>query len=237
MIVSTSGIVLHSTKYSDTSLIVKIFTEAQGTQSFIVKGAFGKKSRIRASMFAPMALVHLTYAERSNDQLQFIKDISREDPASSVSFDPVKSALLLFYNELIYKILLESSPDPVLFHFLKEEITKVNEADTCPPDLPLRFLIRLSIILGFFPENNYSKSTPYFSLTECKFQHLRIDERTEMPDTESHYLSQLLNNNVQFIPNRQTRNTLLHYLIEYYKIHNDQLKDIESVEILATVLH
>lgn len=237
MNITTSGIVIRSTKYADTSLIVKIFTEAQGTQSFIIKGAFGKKSRIRASLFTPMALVNITYNDHAGDKLKFLKEASRTDSAANITFDPVKSALLLFYNELIYKILYDAGTDTVLFHFLESEVLKIGDLDQCPADLPLRFLIRLSIILGFLPENNYSSENPYFSLADCRFQPHCFDEHNDVPAAESRYLSMLLKDDECPIPDRQTRNNLLHYLIEYFKLHNEQLKELESVDILSTVLH
>lgn len=237
MNITTSGIVIHSTKYADTSLIVKIFTEAQGTQSFIIKGAFGKKSRMRASLFTPMALVNITYNDHAGDRLKFLKEVSRTDSAANITFDPVKSSLLLFYNELIYKLLFDAGSDSVLFHFLEDEIRKVSAYDTCPADLPLRFLIRLSVILGFFPENNYSDKTPYFSLEQCRFQAYCLDEHYDLPEAESRYLAHLLREDERPVADRATRNRLLHYLIEYYKIHNEQLKNVESVEILSTILH
>ncbi len=237
MNITTSGIVIHSTKYANTSLIVKIFTEAQGTQSFIIKGAFGKKSRMRASLFTPMALVNITYNDHAGDRLKFLKEVSRTDSAANITFDPVKSALLLFYNELIYKILYDAGPDTVLFHFLESEVMKIGYFDQCPADLPLRFLIRLSIILGFLPENNYSSENPYFSLADCRFQPHCFDERNDVPAAESQYLSMLLKDDECPIPSRQIRNNLLHYLIEYFKLHNEQLKELESVDILSIVLH
>lgn len=237
MIITTAGIVLHSTKYSDTSLIVKIFTEEQGTQSFIVKGAFGKKSRVKAALFSPMALVSITYNDHPGDRLKYLKDIMRRNTATDMGFDPVKSSILLFYNELIYKLLFDTGPDPVLFHFLKDEIIKIAEAETCPADTPLRFLIRLSIILGFFPENNYSDKTPYFSLEQCRFQAYCLDEHYDVPAAESRYLASLLRDDDDPAPDRDTRNRLLHYLIEYYKIHNEHLKNVESVAVLADILH
>ncbi|MBO7629173.1 MAG: recombination protein O N-terminal domain-containing protein [Bacteroidales bacterium] len=57
MLVSTPGIVMHATKYGDTSLIVKIFTQQQGNQSFMIKGAFSNNNRFAASYFTPMAMM------------------------------------------------------------------------------------------------------------------------------------------------------------------------------------
>lgn len=237
MNITTSGIVIHTTKYADTSLIVKIFTEAQGIQSFIIKGAFGKKSRTKAALFSPMALVSVTYNDHAGERLKYLKDVSRKDPAASVSFDPVKSSILLFYNELLYKLLYDAGADAVLFHFLESEVMKIADMDTCPPDLPLRFLIRLSVILGFFPENNYSEATPHFSLSECRFQRHCMDEQNDVPANESRYLARLLRDEAPPPADRQTRNRLLHYLIEYYKIHNEQIRELDSFDILSAVLH
>ena len=184
-----------------------------------------------------MALVDITYNDHGGEKLKFLKDIMRRSTTIDMGFDPVKSSILLFYNELSYKLLFETGPDTVLFHFLENEVLKVAEAETIPAELPLMFLIRLSVILGFFPENNYSDKTPYFSLTECRFQPWQIDEQCELPEAESRYLAHLLREENTSIPDRLIRNSLLRYLIKYYKIHNEQLKNVESVEILSTILH
>ena len=236
MIVQTRGIVLHSTKYSDTSLVVKIYTEAAGTLSFIIKGVFSKKSKIRASLFSPLSIVNITFDDHK-EGLKYLKEISREDYTSDVLYDPAKSAILMFYGELLSKLLFEAGQDTILFDFLQNEILRIYDEGTNLAELPLSFLIRLSVVLGHFPENNYSDSSCYFSLEECRFQPYHIDPRTEIPKEESLYLYQLMNGEAPASISRDIRNNLLHYLIEYYKIHNEQIKKIESVEILSSILH
>lgn len=237
MMVSTTGIVMHGTKYSDTSLIVKIFTKERGMQSFIVKGAYNKKSRFKAALFSPMALVHITYDDHHSDRLMYLRDIQRQPNATERLYDPGRSSVLLFYNELLYKILADSGPDNVLFDFLEEEIHRIQEPDIVLADQPLRFMLRLCIVLGFFPENNFSDTDCYFSLTECRFQSFFVDENSEIPFEESQYLSRLLRFDGQITVTRNIRNSLLHYLIKYYMIHNEQVRNIESAEILSSVLH
>lgn len=237
MLISTPGIVLHSTKYSDTSLIVKIFTYEQGTQSFIIKGAFNKKGKIRASLFLPLSILNITYNDPNLDTLKFLKEVSRYDETLDVQFDPVKSSILLFYNEVLYKLLYDAGPDPMLFRFIIEEIKKVQYQEDNLADIPLRFILRLSHNLGFYPENNYTEKECIFSLEECRFQSYIIDERCELPKEESHYLSQLLNEMPQATVGRATRDALLHHLITYLQIHNEHIRDIASVDILSSVLH
>jgi len=167
----------------------------------------------------------------------FLRDVQRLTPAPEMLFDPARSAILLFYNELLYKLLFDTGEDMVLFDFLEKEILRIYETDTDLVELPLRFLLRLSVVLGFFPENNYSDNNCYFSLYDSRFQSFFVDETNEMPRQESLYLSQLLCQDEGTSAVRHTRNNLLQYLIKYYKIHNEQLREIDSVEILSSILH
>lgn len=237
MLINTRGIVLHSTKYSDTSLVVKIYTEARGTQSFIVKGVLGKKGELRPALFSSLALVNLTFDDNPRYDLKYIREMSLQQTPADVSFDPVRSSILMFYNELLYKLLLEAGEDVVLFHFLEREIADVAGAEELSPDRPLRFMVRLSVVLGFFPENNYSEKECHFSLAEGRFQSYYVDERNDLPKEESLYLSRLICDDETVRADRTLRNSLLRYLIQYYIIHNEQIKAIESMDVLSAVLH
>ncbi|MBO4504288.1 MAG: DNA repair protein RecO [Bacteroidales bacterium] len=237
MMVSTPSIVLHGTKYSDTSLIVKLFTREHGVKSFIVKGAYSKKSRFRASLFSPLSILHVTYDDRHSDHLMYLRDVQRDISAAEQLYDPARSSLVMFYDELLYKLLTDAGEDKVLYDFLEGEILRIYEPDIDLVDLPLRFLLRLSIVLGFFPENNFSDTNRHFSLQESRFQPYCVDENNELPLEESLYLSHLLRQEGTVHVSRHIRNSLLHYLLRYYKVHNEQLRNIDSVEILASVLH
>lgn len=237
MDISTSGIVLRTTRYSDTSLVVKIYTEAQGTQSFIVKNAFSKKSQTKASFFSPLAIVHITYRDHDDSRLKHIRDIIRKDSPACAGFSPVRDALVLFCNEVLYKLLFDSGPDAQLYGFLETEIKQINVTEHFQPDFPARFLLRLSTTLGFCPENNCDETTCHFSLSESRFVKYSLNSQNELPVAESRYLSHLLNQENTEYANRTIRNSLLRSLIEYFKIHNGQIHEIESAEILAAVLH
>ena len=52
-VIETKAIVLSSIKYSDTSLIVKCFTEKEGIKSYLVKGVLKSKKRVFCAPPAP----------------------------------------------------------------------------------------------------------------------------------------------------------------------------------------
>lgn len=237
MIVSTPGIVMHATKYGDTSLIVKIFTQQQGNQSFIIKNAFRKNNRFAASYFTPLAMMDISYDDHSKSSLKYLKDIAPHKVSGQLYFDPAKSSILMFYNELLYKLLMDSGEDEVLFGFLQEEIGKVHAATDNLAELPIRFLLRLSMVMGYYPEDNFSAENSFFSLEECRFQHFYIENAGFMTAAESRYLHQLLSQHAPVNASRGLRVALLKQLVSYFQMHNEQIRKIDSLEILSTVLH
>lgn len=236
MIVSTPGIVMHATKYGDTSLIVKIFTQQQGNQSFIIKNAYRKNNRFAATYFTPLAMMDISYDDHAKSSLKYLKDITPRQ-ASSLYYDPAKSSILLFYNEILYKLLMDSGEDEVLFDFLQEEINKVHSASSNVAELPLRFLLRLSRVLGYAPEDNYSAQNGYFSLRECRFQHYYLEDAGILSDPQSAYLHLLLSREEPVPVTRGVRTALLKSLVTYLQIHNEQIKRVDSLDILSAVLH
>jgi len=60
------AIVLHQIKYSETSLILKIYTEKEGLLSFIVKGVRGKKGKLRTAQFQILNLLEKLQKKLSN---------------------------------------------------------------------------------------------------------------------------------------------------------------------------
>ncbi|MBR4637764.1 MAG: DNA repair protein RecO [Bacteroidales bacterium] len=237
MVISTPGIVMHATKYGDTSLIVKIFTQQQGNQSFIVKSAYRKNSRFAASYFSPLAVMDISYDDHNKGSLKYLKDITPRTTAAQMYYDPAKSSILLFYNEILYKLLMDSGQDEVLFDFLQEEIAKVHASSGNMAELPLRFLLRLSRVMGYEPEDNYSDNTPYFSLEECRFQPFYMEDAGFLSRQQSEYLHLLLTCNEPVPVSRGVRNALLKGLVAYFQMHNEQIRKIDSLEILSTVLH
>lgn len=237
MIVSTPGIVMHATKYGDTSLVVKIFTQQQGNQSFIIKNAFRKNNRFAASYFSPLAMMDISYDDHSKSSLKYLKDIAPHLPSNPLYYDPAKSSILLFYNEILYKLLMDAGEDKVLFDFLQEEIGKVHEATANFAELPLRFLLRLSMVMGYAPEDNYTPENGYFSMQECRFQRFFMEDAGYLSAQQSEYLHLLLSQDEAVPVTRGVRNALLKSLVTYFQMHNEQIRKIDSLEILSTVLH
>jgi DNA repair protein RecO (recombination protein O) len=238
MYVSTQGIVLQSIKYSDNSLIVKIFTRKNGVVSFIIKNAFSKKSKQPASYFAPLTILDIIYKETFTERISFLKEVTLAQPFHAIHSDIKKSSILLFYQELLMKLLCQANaPDEPLFDFISEHLLKLEEIQELTPDFHIVFLIQLIQQLGYAPELNFSLQTPYFSIEDSNFGNLLLETPYFLSKETSFYLFTMLKRQNHTIPDKKTRMELLNGMLLYLMKTNKQIKEIESVGILSEVLN
>lgn len=240
MFINTKGIVLHKTKYGDHSMIVKIYTEKVGTLSFIVKGAYSKKSKINQSLFGLLSILELNFDNHRPTQLHYIKDASIAYHYTTIPFDAARSSILFFYNELLYKLLFNAGEDPSLFHFIEQSLRELDEPECRTADVHIQFMIRLAQILGFLPENNYSERTPFFSIEESCFTDFYIDNAS-LTQAESQYFAQAIQavQEGKELPlaEKTTRINLLRGLINYFEKHDESFSNMQSMNVLCDVLN
>lgn len=241
MLYKTSGIVLHTTKYSETSLIVKIISPDLGVKTYMVNGVRSKKAKFKANIFQPLALVDMVVSNNEKAGLQRISEISILYPYTDIPYNIIKSSIALFLNEILYKAIREEHhPDENMFEFIKNSLQLLDlKFDSCS-NFHVFFMIQLSRYLGFFPEGQYSSSTPLFDIQEGRF--------TGKLPIHSYYLesslSMLLNefilaeyNTIQELKlDKQQRKQLLQALILFYQLHISSFSEINSLEVLEQVI-
>ena len=77
MIHKTKGIVLRTVKYGETSLVVTIYTELFGVQTYMVNAArTTKRTGNKAAMFQPAAILGLEVYHNDQKAMQRIKECS-----------------------------------------------------------------------------------------------------------------------------------------------------------------
>ncbi|MBR2772112.1 MAG: hypothetical protein IKD78_08935, partial [Bacteroidales bacterium] len=86
-------------------------------------------------------------------------------------------------------------------------------------------------------EDNYSATNSFFSMQECRFQSYYVEDAGIMNGNESTYLHRLLSEEKPVPAERGLRAALLKQLVAYLQMHNEQIHKIDSLEILASVLH
>jgi DNA repair protein RecO (recombination protein O) len=238
MLHHTRGIVFHQVKYSETSLIVKIYTEQFGLQSYIIRGIRSKKNLIKPALLQAMTPVEMVVYHKEKKDIQHLKEIRMAFPFKSIPFDIRKSSVIIFLNEVLYSVIREQEPNPDLFGYLYHSISSLDAMEKGISNFHLQFLINLTKYLGFFPKGNYSTENSVFDMQEGVFVPEKITTNMLIPKPYSEYFSRLIvPGDAPFSINPSHRPILLEYLIRYYRVHIPGIKEIKSYPILQSVLN
>ena len=240
MLHKTRGIVIHTIKYSETSVIAKIYTEKFGLRSYIIRGVRSKKSKTRLSQLQHLSLLNLVVYEKGNDGLQNLRETEVAYQFTSIPFQIIKGSMILFLNEVLYKSLHEEESNPGLFNFLFDAVIQFDHMQRSFQDFHLMFLIRLSKYLGFYPLNNYTTHNRYFDLQEGNFTSQKPFHVNYMGPVIATKLNQVLMSGQlekRICENSNDRNLFLEKVLDFYRLHIPGFGEIKSHKVLHEVLN
>jgi DNA repair protein RecO (recombination protein O) len=239
MLHKTRGIVFRTVKYSDTSVIARIYTEKFGLRSYIIRAIKGKKSSSKIALLQHLSLLNLVVYEKDRGGIQNIKEMESARQFSSIPFDFIKSSVLLFLNEILYKAVHEEEANQSLFDYIFDSLCQFDEAAGGIENYHLHFTLGLTKFLGFYPRNNFSGQNEYFDLREGIFVENRPFHNNFMEPLQSRKLYQMLDtemSQVSLFENSGERNAMLVNILDYFKLHVPGFIEIKSLPVLQQVL-
>ncbi len=220
MLHKTRGIVFKYFKYRDSSIIVKIFTEEFGLQTYIVNGVRSVKSKGRIALYQPLTLLDLVVYNKPNSGINRISEIKCSIPLQTIPYEILKSSIGVFIAEVLYKCIKEEGEVEDLFGFIQYSIEMLDHSEDNYQNFHLQFLLKLTRYLGF----GLSESDQFF--------HTSADEKMEETIRtllDERYLAKVnLNNN--------ERRVLLDHILSFYKTQIDTIVEIKSINVLRSVL-
>ena len=239
MLTKTLGIVFRKLPYSETSVIVDIFTLEHGLMSYIISGVRKAKARTSASLLEVMSVVDMLAYHSDKKKLHRIREIRPAYVYQSIPFEVRKGAILLFMAELCSKTIREPEENRDLFDIIFEFLKKLDQLKSGYNNLHLEFMISLADELGFGPTMNYSDSTRGFDMMGGEFVE-------NPPNTHFHYIpeahdmaaliTKARGGTSQLQITRENRSALVDNLVDYFRIHVDNLREINSHLILREEL-
>jgi DNA repair protein RecO (recombination protein O) len=238
---TTRGIVFRQTKFSDTSLVVRLLTEESGLRSYIIKGARGPKAKIRASLFQPMTLLDIVVDQKERNELHYIREARVTYPYQSIHLDIRKSSILLFLNELLYKSIQEETVNTEIFQFIHEHLILLDQTTENPANFHLLFALHLTRNLGFFPHGSYLNEKTVFDLVEGQFvQSEPLPAENFITGKDCAWFSKLLGTSPGEFHTLQVpsaiRSELLEKILRYYRHHLPLTGEFKSHIVLHDVL-
>lgn len=243
MIHKTRGIVLRNIKYGETSLVVTIFTELFGIQTYMVNGVrSSKKSASKANLFQPTAILDLVVYHSDNKPMQRIKEFSWGILYTSLLSHVIKNSIASFMTELLQKCLKQPEPNPDLFNFCEASFLELDRADDrVAANFALFFTLHLAHFFGFRMTDNFSSDNQVLDLLEGNF----IDHQPVHPHfiegKNAELTAQLLKvmqpqELHEFKLNHEIRRELLLRYLEYYALHIPDFGQMKTLMVLHEVL-
>jgi DNA repair protein RecO (recombination protein O) len=236
----TRGIVLRTINYSESSVVVQVFTEKFGLQTYMVNGVRKPKAKTSLNLFQPLNLLEMVVYHKQTGGIQRVSELRNSPVFMNIPFDVVKGSLLMFLNEMIYKSFKQETEDPQLFEFVFSSLQFLDLSQDSPANFHLLFLIQLSKYLGFYPDNSFADSCQYFDLKNGIFLEQRPLHPQYISQPYTSFIAQLMNTKFEEMEiltiTSAQRRVLLQALIDFYHLHIDSIGIIYSHEVLEEVL-
>ena len=150
MTTSTELIVLHTTKFGENSIVVHTLSRDYGRRSFLVRGA-GKKVM---SLLLPLNILEAEITESTKSTLYTARNLTSRHPLVGIRNNIYKNTMTMFLSEVIYRTIKEGAQEQGLFEWCRGQILLLSAMETDFSNFHIRFLLELSVALGFSPETS-----------------------------------------------------------------------------------
>ena len=236
MIEKFDGIVLRTLKYSDSLIIVDIYTRQHGRLSFLAPASRSKRSKVRTVLFQPLSMLSFTASYKHGRQLSRISDVQPYAMYSSIPFNIVKSSIALFIAEVLAYALCEEEENKAVYDFLDSSFMLFDSLENGYADFHIIFLSQLLRYIGIFPNiEDYSCGAYFDMLQGCVVHEQPLHAHFLMPN-EANFFVDLLSTGYETMHtlslNREMRGYYLAFLTEYYRLHIPDFPKPKSLDIL-----
>jgi DNA repair protein RecO (recombination protein O) len=240
----TKGIVLRTVKYGETSVIVLIFTEKFGVQSYLVNGVrtSTKKGSGKANLFQPAAILDLVVYHNELKQLNRIKEFKWGHLYKNILSNVPKNAVALFMIELLTKCLKQPEGNEDLFYFCEDAFIHLDESNAAVmANFPLFFALHLSSLLGFRIHDVYSVKNHFLDLQEGSYTATQPEHPNFIEGKYAELTSELLKvmqpaELEQIKLNHEIRRHLLHAYEVFFALHVQEFGTMKTLPVLREVL-
>ncbi len=230
------GVVLHTLKYGESSMVVHLLTDVAGRQSFIVQGVRSTRGRgSKAALFQPLFCVEFEGLSPSRGEMHRFREVQSGILLRRTPFDVRRSTIALFIAEVLYRLVKESGEHQDLFNFIWGAVEALDTIEDGVANFHLWFLSNLSRQLGFMPSGEYSDGM-WFDIVEGQFSRFYPSHGVVMQPREAQLLYELIECDVMELGgielNRERRVVFLEALLKYYGYHLDAIYSVQSIKIL-----
>ena len=211
MTVNTELIVLHTTKFGENSIVVHTLSREYGRRSFLVRGA-GKRLM---SLFLPLNILEADVQESTKSTLFTARNLTARHPLLGIRSNVFKNSMTMFMSEVLYRVIKEGAAEQGLYEWCERNILLLDAVQQDFSNFHLRFLLELTVALGFSPESR--------DLQPFVGDHYPTVERFMQTSFAESMLIPL---------NGSVRNEIAEEILRYIEFHTESSVNINSLKVL-----
>ncbi len=234
------GILIRTTRYNDHSVMAKMYTREMGMQSMIIRGTGKSKKNRKNGLLQPLNILTLETWYQPQKNMHHVKEMALAHHYINLhQGDMVRSSIIMFINELIYKSIREEEENGPLFDFICNSLMELDKSTSKVINFHLVFTLHFSRFLGFFPESRNPQGKTYLDLHEGRFtsseplhpQYISGDTR----ELFEKILATDYQNMGELHLSNGDRKVLLALLIDYYSIHLHGFGSMKTPQVLESL--
>lgn len=239
VLLKTRGVVLRAKKYSETSIILDVYTEEKGMRSYLVSGVRTQRAKISPALMQVTSLLDMVVYHRDEKDLSRTKEIRPAYVYQKLPYDVVRSSVGLFVAEISRKTLREAGANAEIFRLIFDTLVHLDTTQNPVSNVHFVFLLRLAGYLGFSPGGEFSEKTPHFDMEEGYFVERAARSGHYLNEDLSRTLYRLLHTDLNtahtITLDRTTRGLLLDRLLDFFYLHVAGLGELHAHKILQSV--
>jgi DNA repair protein RecO (recombination protein O) len=231
--------------YGETSLVLTVFTELFGLQSYIVNGVrtVSKKGSSKSVFFQPSAILDLVVYHNEFKNLQRIKEYKWAHLYQHIFSDVRKNSVALFIVELLTKCLKQPEANAELFYFVEDALVHLDKSnDTVAANFPLFFAVHLAVFFGFRINDEFSEEKHYLDLEEGLFTDTQPKHLNYLDDKAAEITSYILKVQQptelgELKLNQEFRRFLLSSYEAYYQLQIADFGTMKTLPVLREMMN
>ena len=212
MTTNTGLIVLHTTKFGENSIVLHTLSKEYGRRGFLVRGV-GKRSM--TSLFLPLTVLEADITESSKSKLFTARNLNAKYPLNGIRGNMFKNSMTLFMSEVLYRVVKEGGNEQGLFEWCEKSIQLLDSIESDFSNFHIRFLLELSVALGFSPET--SDLMPFVE---------------ENYTTVSQFMTASFAESMLIPLSGPVRNKICEDVLRYIEYHSESTLTINSLKVL-----
>lgn len=236
MMTKTGAFVLRSVKYGDTTLIVDMLTREYGRLSFAVRMSKSPRSKVRRQLFQPATQMEVEFDFRPTAAVQRMKGAAVSSPYSTISTDPYKLAMVMFLSEFLCHATRSEQQNAPLYDYVCAGLDWLDGCGEAFSNFHIVFMMRLSRLLGFYPNMETQDDGRFFDLRSGCFTPLRPDHPDFLEPADAARIALLMRMDYPtmhlFAMSHADRNRCVDAILHFYRLHIPDFPELKSLDVV-----